>query len=196
MKLPFVYQNFVFTDAESDINQPERTLDMFNLGSMLNLGSTEPVIGSASTLVECSAMDLFKYLGDDLFQNYPKWSPEVKELEQLTPGPVQLGTLGRQVRVDQGRRSESRFKIFAYEPGERLTLVGVSDPFRCTYKLQDANSMKSTRLTFTFELLELLVVMRPFEALVRVAIKEGAGRTVQNIKRLVEADKAMKTSAT
>ena len=169
---------------------------MFNLGSMLNLGSTEPVIGSASTLVECSAMDLFKYIGNGLFQNYPKWSPEVKELEQLTPGPVQLGTEGRQVRVDQGRRSESRFKIFAYEPGVRLTLVGVSDPFRCTYEFRDINSDNSTRLTFTFELLELLVVMRPFEALVRVAIKDGAERTVQNIKRLVEADKAMKTSTT
>lgn len=164
---------------------------MFNLGSMLNLGSTDPVVGKASTLVECSAMDLFKYVGDDLFQNYPKWSSEVKELEQLTPGPVQLGTEGRQVRVDQGRRTESRFRISAYEPGKRLTLVGVPDPFRCTYELQDIDSNKSTRLTFTFELLELLVVMRPFEGLVRVAIKDGAERTVQNIKRLVETQKSM-----
>lgn len=164
---------------------------MFNLGSMLNLGSTDPVVGKASTVVESSAMDLFKYVGDDLFQNYPKWSPEVKELEQLTPGPVQLGTEGRQVRVDQGRRTESRFRISAYEPGKRLTLVGVPDPFRCTYELQDIDPDKSARLTFTFELLELLVVMRPFEGLVRVAIKDGAERTVQNIKRLVETQKSM-----
>lgn len=168
---------------------------MFNLGSMLNLGSTEPILGKASTLVECSATDLFKYLGENLFQNYPKWSPEVKELEQLTPGPVQLGTMGRQVRVDQGRRSESRFKIFAYEPNARLTLVGVSDPFRCTYELQDINPDESTKLTFSFELLELLVVMRPFEGLVRVAIKDGAERTVRNIKRLVEAEKSMRNSS-
>ncbi|SDY00248.1 SRPBCC family protein [Nitrosomonas sp. Nm33] len=169
---------------------------MFNLGSMLNLGSTEPVIGRASTLVECSTKDLFKYLGQDLFQNYQKWSPEVQELEQLTPGPVQLGTIGRQVRLDLGRRTESRFKVFTYEPGVRLTLVGVSDPFRCTYELQDINPEKSTRLTFSFELLELLVVMRPFEGLVRAAIKDGAERTVQNIKRLIEAEKSIETSAT
>ena len=167
---------------------------MFNLGSMLNLGSTDPVVGKASTLVECSAMALFKFIGEDLFQNYPKWSPEVKELEQLTPGPVKLGTEGRQVRVDQGRRSESRFKITAYEPGERLILVGVAKPFRCAYELQAANPDKSTKLTFTFELLELLVVMRPFEGLVRVAIKDGAARTVQNIKRLVEAQPSLNAS--
>ncbi len=160
---------------------------MFNLGSMLNLGSTEPVIGRAHTIVSCSAAELFQFIGVGLFENYPKWSPEVKELEQITPGPVQLGTEGRQVRVDQGRRSESKFKISAFEPGQRITLVGVSDPFRCTYELQEISPAQSTQLTFSFELLEILAIMRPFEGLVRVAIKDGASRTVQNIKRLVEA---------
>ena len=161
---------------------------MFILGSMLNLGSNEPVLGRASTVVECSAGELFQYLGEGLFQNYPKWSPEVKELEQITPGPVKLGTIGRQVRVDQGRRTESRFKISAYEPGVRITLVGVPDPFRCSYELQAIDPNKTTKLTFSFELLEILVVMRPFEGLVRAAIKDGAEHTVQNIKRLVEKD--------
>lgn len=36
---------------------------MFNLGSMLNLGSTEPVIGRANTIVTCSAAELFRFLG-------------------------------------------------------------------------------------------------------------------------------------
>lgn len=168
---------------------------MFNLGSMLNLGSTDPVVGRAHTVVECPAGELFQYLGEGLFENYPKWSPEVKELEQITPGPVKLGTEGRQVRVDQGRRTESRFRISAYEPGARLTLVGIADPFRCTYELQALNPEQSTKLTFSFELLEILAIMRPFEGLVRVAIKDGAERTVQNIKRLVETEKTAQASA-
>lgn len=168
---------------------------MFNLGSMLNLGSNEPVIGRAHVVVECPADEIFRYLGDGLFENYSKWSPEVKELEQITPGPVKLGTEGRQVRIDQGRRSESKFKISMYEPGVRLTLVGISDPFRCTYELQAINPEHSTKLTFSFELLEILAVMRPFEGLVRAAIKDGAERTVQNIKRLVEIEKSMKACA-
>ena len=93
------------------------------------------------------------------------------------------------MRIDQGRRTESRFKISTYEPGARLTLVGVSDPYRCIYELQTINPENSTKLTFSFELLEILAVMRPFEALVRAAIKDGAERTVQNIKRLVETEK-------
>ena len=161
---------------------------MFNLGSMLNLDSSEPVIGSANVILECSTREVFKYIGDELFQNYPKWSPEVKELEQITPGPVKLGVIGRQVRVDQGRRTESNFKVSTYNLDARLTLTGVSDPFRCTYELEEIIPDKTSKLTFTFELLELLMVMRPVEGLVRVAIKDGAKRTVQNIKQLVEAN--------
>ncbi|MER2514046.1 MAG: SRPBCC family protein [Nitrosomonas ureae] len=167
---------------------------MFNLGSMLNLGSTDPVVGRAHIIVEYPAIALFQYVADGLFENYPLWSPEVKELEKITPGPVQLGTEGRQVRVDQGRRSESRFKVSTYEPGTRLTLLGISDPFRCTYELQAIHPERSTKLTFSFELLEILPIMRPVEGLVRAAIRDGAERTVRNIKRLTETEKPKHTS--
>jgi hypothetical protein len=39
------------------------------------------------------------------------------------------------------------------------------------------------------------MVMRPFEGLVRAAIKDGAITTVQNIKSLVEAEKSKHTSS-
>src|SRR3954466_12385275 len=100
---------------------------MFNLGSMFNLGPSEPVVGTATTLVESSVIDVFKFIGEDLFINYPKWSPEVKELEQLSEGPVKLGTIARQVRVDQGHRSESKFRITIYEPHKRLAFAGLSE---------------------------------------------------------------------
>lgn len=161
---------------------------------MFNLGPTEPIIGRAEAVIECSIEELFRYLADDLFKNYPKWSPEVKELEQITPGPVKVGTEGRQVRIDLGRRTESKFKISSYEPYVRLTVIGVSDPFRCTYELEDLDSQNSTRLTFSFELLEILAFMRPFEGLIRSAINDGADQTVQNIKRLIEVSKYNKDS--
>ena len=69
--------------------------------------------------------------------------------------------------------------------------MGISDPFRCIYDLQDINSGKSTKLTFTFELLKLSLVMRPFEALVRRTIKDGVERTVKNIKQLMETTDSM-----
>ena len=156
---------------------------------MFNLGAKQSVIAKASTLVERSSVDIFRYLGDEFFENYHKWSPEVVELEQITDGPVKLGTMARQVRIDQGRRTETRFTINSYEPGKRLEFTGVSDPFRCVYELEEIEPGKSARLTFIFELTEIQMFMRPFEKLIRVVVQEGAERTVRNLKRLTEAYK-------
>ena len=157
---------------------------------MFNLGSREPVVAKARTLIERSPPEIFRYLGDGFFENYPKWSPEVIELECVTDGPLKLGTIARQIRIDQGRRSETKFTINIYERDKRLGFAGVSDPFRCIYELREINSGR-TELIFTFELSEIQLFMRPFEKLIRVVVQEGAERTVRNLKQLTEASKAV-----
>ncbi|KIO48883.1 SRPBCC family protein [Nitrosospira sp. NpAV] len=161
---------------------------------MFNLGAKEPVIAKARTLIERPPDEIFRYLGDEFFENYPKWSPEVIELERITDGPLKLGTIARQVRIDQGRRTETKFTINVYERNKRLGFVGVSDPFRCTYELREINSGKSAELIFTFELSEIQMFMRPFEKLIRVVVQEGAERTVRNLKQLTETGKHVTAS--
>ncbi|MEO8992762.1 MAG: SRPBCC family protein [Nitrosospira sp.] len=154
---------------------------------MFSLGSKEPVVGTANIMIDRSPEHVFSFLGEGFFENYPKWSPEVVELESVTDGPPRLGTIARQVRIDQGRRSETKFKINLYEPHKRLGFTGVADPFRCSYEIRCIDNGKSSELIFTFELLEIQMFMRPFEKLIRVVVQEGAQRTVRNLKRLTEA---------
>lgn len=154
---------------------------------MLGLFKDTPVIGKASTTVKSSSSQLFNFIGTDLLTNYPRWSPEVKELQKLTDGPIKLGTICRQVRIDQGNRTESTFKVKAFDEGARVCFEGVSNPYRCDYVIESINAMDS-RITFIFELLSLDLHVRPFEKLVRIAIQDGTERTVHNIKRLIEAD--------
>lgn len=153
---------------------------------MFNLFSDKPVMGKASTVIHKSAEYVFNLIGTDLLVNYPRWSPEVRELEKLTDGPLKQGTICRQVRVDQGNRSESTFKVVIFEPFVHLRFDGVSIPFRCDYVLESLDPT-STQITFTFELLSLELHMRPFEKLIRLAVQDGAERTVRNIKKLIEA---------
>ena len=153
---------------------------------MLGLFKDNPVVGKASTIIESSNDKLFSFIGNDLMKNYPRWSPEVKELEKLTDGPVQSGTVCRQVRIDQGNRSESTFKVKVFDTGARICFEGVSNPYRCDYMIEPINDSNS-RLTFIFELLSLDMHVRPCEKLVRIAIQDGTARTVNNIKKLVES---------
>nr|WP_074975895.1 SRPBCC family protein [Nitrosospira multiformis] len=161
---------------------------MFSLRSIFDPRPAQPVVSKASILMKGSTEKLFRYLGDDFFENYPKWSPEVKELKQIGEQPMGPGVTARQVRIDGGHRSESKFRITLYEPNRSLAFAGISEPFHCTYEIQDEGREGLVKLIFTFELLEMKVFMRPFESLIRIAAQHGAERTVRNIKNLVEID--------
>tara|TARA_R110002073_G_C9411077_1_gene575305 strand:+ start:460 stop:927 length:468 start_codon:yes stop_codon:yes gene_type:complete len=154
---------------------------------MLGLFKDVAVAGEASAIIQSPCDKIFDFIGTNLLVNYPKWSPEVRELEKLTDGPVKQGTLCRQVRVDQGNRSESTFKVKVFESGSRICFEGVSNPYRCDYIIESVNS-EDSRVTFKFEMLNLELHMRPFEKLIRIALQDGTGRTVRNIKKLIEVD--------
>jgi len=154
---------------------------------MFGLLKQTPVVGKSNALVHSPPDKLFNFIGVDLIKNYPRWSPEVKELEQLTDGAIKIGTMCRQIRVDQGNRSESTFKVNVFEPGKRICFEGVSNPYRCDYLIEVVDE-KISRVTFVFELLDLELHMKPFEKLIRVAVQDGTARTVRNIKKIIEAE--------
>lgn len=70
-----------------------------------------PLMAKSSSIIKRPPEDVFRFVGERFFENYPRWSPEVVELTPLSDGPVGVGTMARQVRVDQGRRSESIFRV-------------------------------------------------------------------------------------
>jgi hypothetical protein len=149
----------------------------------------------ANILIERPAAAVFGFIADDFARNYKRWSPEVQRLDILTPGPLRVGTRARQVRVDQGRRTDTTFRVKTLERPRRVSFAETRDQFRIDYLVEPANAQSgdghkpdAVRLTFSFELTRLELYMRPFEKLIRLAVQEGATRTVDNIKRLVEAE--------
>jgi Polyketide cyclase / dehydrase and lipid transport len=155
---------------------------------MFGLNKDTPVVGKAETLVKRSTNDIFSFVGANFIKNYPRWSPEVIDLTLLTDGSVRVGTQCRQVRIDQGKRSESTFEVTVFQPGKRICFEGVSNPYRCDYILNSDKEPSESKISFTFELLKLELFMRPFEKLIRVAVQEGTEKTVVNIKKLVESE--------
>ena len=140
----------------------------------------------ADVLVFHEIEQVFRFAAKEFPKNYPRWSPEVTSLEQLSSGPVQAGFQARQIRVDQGHKTDSIFEVSEIVQPHRVVFRGVNAPYTSTYEFEDLNA--STRLTFTFELREIESRFRPFEKLIRLALEEGAKRTVKRLKLLIEKE--------
>ena len=154
---------------------------------MFGLTSNHGAIGTASIVINKPVDQVFHFIAVDFFENYPRWSPEVQELELLSAPPLQLNSLVRQVRIDNGQRSESTFKITTFKVGQKLVFEGVSNAYRCSYDFASTNPSANTQISFTFELLKLELFMLPFEKLISIAVQDGAKRTVRNLKNLIES---------
>lgn len=151
----------------------------------LPFDSSNPVVGKASIRIDKPARQVFQFVGEHFFDNYPKWALEVARFEPLDGNQVFVGAKAKQLRIDQGQAVESVFEITDYQRFRQLALKGIDEPYRNTYSLESESPEDSTILTFCFELLELELFMRPFEKLIRSAIEEGAENTVINIKKLL-----------
>lgn len=148
---------------------------------------SSPVIGEASIDINKPIHDVFSYVGEHFFENYPKWAIEVVDFKPLDSQEVSVGAKAKQIRKDNGAKVESIFEITDYQPDSKLVFKGVEAPYRHSYLLEANEQNQPTRLTFRFELLELDVFMRPFQKLIRSAIEDGAENTVENIKNLITA---------
>lgn len=146
------------------------------------------VRAEASALVAVPAPRVYAFVAEDFARNYRRWSPEVQHLELLTPGPLRVGSQARQVRVDQGGRSEHWLQVTELEPPSRVAVAERCDLFRIDYRMTPIG--EQARLTFAFELRRLELYMRPFEKLIGRAAQDGAVRVVRNMKALVEREAA------
>ncbi|MCK9620001.1 MAG: SRPBCC family protein [Methylobacter sp.] len=151
---------------------------------------SKPITGEASIEINKPIQDVFSYIGEHFFDNYPKWSVGVVKFEPLDGKDVFIGARAKQIRKDNGDEIESIFEITDYQPIVRLTFKGLTEPYKHSYFLESNEQKQPTRLTFRFELLELEVFMRPFEKLIRSAIEDGAENTVENIKDLIALESA------
>jgi hypothetical protein len=132
-------------------------------------------------------------VGHDFFQNYTRWCPQVIELEPLSDGPVRAGVTARQITLDRGIRSESTFEITTFGPPKLLGLKGLSETFKSSYEFEEQTAT-STQVVFSFELEERELFMRPFKNLIRTTLQEGAQRTIETLKQLLENQHASASS--
>ena len=55
---------------------------------MFGLTSNSGATGTASIVINKPVNKVFNFIAVDFFKNYPRWSPEVQELELLSAPPL------------------------------------------------------------------------------------------------------------
>lgn len=144
------------------------------------------VKAEASTMIGRPVDEVHDFVIARFFENYPRWAPEVEELEPLGTSRIEVGTRGRQVRVDRGRRSDTTFVVAELEPRRFARFEAEGRPYYSILFRVTELGESSTRLDLEFSLERLEFYMRPFEALIRRAIRAGTERTVEDIRELLE----------
>lgn len=154
----------------------------------------------SEALIACPPDEVFAFMTEGFVQNYPRWSPEVRTLEPETAGPLRIGWSARQVRFDQGRWSDSRFRVTILDPGRRLTFEGIDDNYRIDYRFAPvtrpaaqtpagttAETPTETRVLFVFAL-ELSLALRPFESIAWPTVQNIGDQMMSNLKCLIEEE--------
>jgi len=138
----------------------------------------------ASVQVDKSCQAVSRFVADEFFDNYPRWSPEVTLLEKITPGPLRVGTSGRQVRNDAGHVTASTFRVTAYHPLREIAFASTDSPgYQVRYTFREEGN--TTRVTFSFEL-RMTWMLKPFEPLITSMIHDQSRRMMSNLGTLLE----------
>ena len=93
-----------------------------------------------------SAEDAFAFVAD--LANLPRWQSGVTRAEQLTPGPMAVGSTARIERAMLGQRIEADLRITELDPPRRMVLATEAGGMQVDATLDLAPSAGGSRATF------------------------------------------------
>ena len=105
----------------------------------------------ASGIIEHPVAKVFQFHARDHVRNHHSWDPDI-QLEQVTDGPMSVGTLIKRVNSRSGKPVEGTMEVVEFEPEQAVTMLIHDGPVkmiaRATY---EAVSEDRTRLTMKVE---------------------------------------------
>jgi hypothetical protein len=126
--------------------------------------------------------DVWRFYAVDHVENHPRWDPDM-QLEQLSDGPIGVGTRIRRVNMRWGAPIEGEMEVTEFEP-ERAFSLSIHDP----------NMDARGRATFARRgpARTLVTVTTGIEGMDEPEkiefLRRMMQRSVDNVKRLVETD--------
>jgi uncharacterized protein YndB with AHSA1/START domain len=96
---------------------------------------------------------VFNFVATNHFQNHPRWDPDLLEMNQTSPAPVQVGTTAHVVRRQGRRIVEGTATVTEYQPNRRAAWDVEFGPFllRQRAELAPEHDGAATRLQLSID---------------------------------------------
>jgi uncharacterized membrane protein len=135
-----------------------------------------------STEIDRPISDVWRFYAEEHVRNHPRWDPDM-HLEQLSDGPIVLGTRIRRVNTRWGTPVEGEMEVVEFDAGRAFAL-SIHDPNmeaqgRTTF---EARGPARTLVTVTTRI-EGMEDPEKIEFLTRLM-----QRSVDNVKSLIETE--------
>jgi len=136
-----------------------------------------------SQVIDRPPAEVFHFVAHDHVRNHPRWDPDM-ELEQVSTGPIGIGTVIRRRNSHSGTPVEGKMEVVEFEPNRAFGAIVHDGPVeihgRTTF---EAANHDQTTLTITVE----------FPGMDESSMDTGLltsliERTIRNIKHLIETE--------
>jgi len=125
---------------------------------------------------------VFTFLADT--KNLRSWQSHLVENEQLTEGPLRVGSRFREVRRTGPRNSEIQAEMTVFEPNKRFATKTLTKP-QVTVSYTFDNENGGTRITYKFIMITS-GFMRLLEPLIAGSMKKDTDSDFVKLKHMLE----------
>lgn len=131
-----------------------------------------------SEVIDRPPAEVFRFYAVKHVQNHPRWDQDM-ELEQLTEGPIGVGTVIRRRHTHYGEAIQGTMEVVEYEPNRAFGVVIHDGPVQIHGRMGiEPTGEGGVRLTIGIEIPGSTIPIDP-------ALLE---RTLRNIKALIESE--------
>ncbi|MEX0625429.1 MAG: SRPBCC family protein [Chloroflexota bacterium] len=128
-------------------------------------------------LINRPPAEVFRFIAADHVRNHPRWDPKM-ELQQVTEGPLGVGTVIRRRNTHTGKPVEGTMEVVEFVPNRAFGMVIQDGPTemhsRITFEEQDGNR---TKLIASVDIPSMAEPMNP----------EPIEQSMRRMKELIEA---------
>ena len=140
-----------------------------------------PVKVQIPVVIDRPVADVFHFYAQDHVRNHPRWDPDM-QLEQVTDGPIGVGTIIRRCNTHSGTPVEGTMEVVEFEPNRAMGVVIHDGPSETRGRVTfEAENQEQTKLTIHAQFPDMDESM---ESRITGLIE----RSAQNIKHLIESE--------